>query len=406
MPPSSNASLSEWLQYIEAIHPSEIDLGLDRLTSVFNQLISVDSVPFVFTVAGTNGKGTTTGLLSALSGAAGQAVGWYSSPHLQKFNERVRINQQPVSDTELARAFAAVEAARGSVSLSYFEYTTLAAFYIFAQQNLDVWVLEIGLGGRLDAVNVVEPDISIVTNIGLDHQAFLGNDLTSIAHEKLGIARSQKPLVTGSSTIPQEALEGARAKGAQIYYYGDTHEWNGRQLRWGGASLSQPELKIPGANAAAALQAFSLSPFSLDQESVLKCLARSVLPGRLQELEYKGRKIVLDVGHNPHAGAFIAAQLATESYHVLIGMLEDKDAQKFVQALRPITSTVACLSLAVPRGRSAQVLASELQSETVMACFSNFNEAIRYYDDNYPGENLLIGGSFYTVCAALEGLET
>jgi dihydrofolate synthase/folylpolyglutamate synthase len=404
---SANSSLEEWLRHVEAIHPTEIELGLERLKIVSDRLLDSASVPFVFTVAGTNGKGTTTAALSALSEKAGLRVGWYSSPHLLRFNERVRINQEPVTDTLLANAFHAVEQARGPVSLSYFEFTTLAAFWLFAKENLDVWVLEIGLGGRLDAVNVIDPDIAVVTNIGLDHQDFLGSDLEGIAREKLGIARAGKPLVLGSSDIAEVAVQEAVARGAELYRYGDSHGLKQTGIFSALGLVSSENIRIPLRNASAALQAFALSGFRLSAEAAQSSLEAIAMPGRLQSHEYRGTPILLDVGHNPHAAKYLATQLGNQSYHLIIGMLNDKDAEGFVATLLPVAASISFVSLSVPRGLTASELAYKTESITApLALYSTISEAITSHVERSPNEPLFIGGSFYTVCDALTYLES
>lgn len=405
MLPPSDSSLGAWLRYIETLHHQDIELGLERLQQVKQRFIAPEQVPFVFTVAGTNGKGTTTALLSALCQQADARVGWYSSPHLLQFNERIRINNIPVTDQQLVSAFQRVETVRGQVPLTYFEYTTLAAFVIFIEADLDAWVLEVGLGGRLDAVNSIAPNIAVVTNIALDHQQYLGDDLPAIAREKFAIARTGRPLVTGSPDIPAAALAEAVAAGAKPYPYGDSHYAVDDRLCWQRREISAPRLPLPAANAATALQAFALSPFKLVQEEILHCLRRNLLPGRLQQLEVTGRKVILDVGHNPHAGDYIASQLAADSYHLVLGMLTDKDCRGFAAALAPIARTFSTLSLEAPRGLTAAALAERLQ-RPVERQFFDFSGVFDYFDTHYPGENLFIGGSFYTVLHALNGLET
>lgn len=404
---SANNSLEEWLRYIEAIHPTEIDLGLDRLQQVATSLLDFSKIPFVFTVAGTNGKGTTTAALAALSVKAGLKVGWYTSPHLIHFNERVRVNQQPVTDAELVSAFDAVEKARGNVSLSYFEYTTLAAFWVFAQSDLDVWVLEIGLGGRLDAVNIIDPDVAVVTNIGLDHQNFLGSDLTEIAREKLGIARPNKPLVLGSVEIAEIAILEAKKKGALVHRYGDSHSAESRHLISGLGPVAIEGIRIPLQNASTALQAFALAGFQLDPDGAHEALASISMPGRLQEMEFKGSSLVLDVGHNPHAASYIASQLAGQAHHLIIGMLSDKDAVGFIEALLPLAASISFISLNVPRGLTAAELAEKTKHIVAAAgTYSSIAEAIESVVGHSSGEPLFIGGSFYTVCDALMFLES
>jgi len=406
MCPSTKASLNEWLRYIEAIHPQEIELGLSRLKCVADRLLSsTPPNPFVFTVAGTNGKGTTTAALNALGLAAGKKVGWYSSPHLFKFNERIRLNDQCVSDQSLVEALVQVEEARKDVSLSYFEYTTLAAFRLFEQANLDIWVLEIGLGGRLDAVNIIEPDVAVITNIGLDHQGFLGSDLQSIGREKAGICRKGKPVVLGSSVLPESVLHMIDEVSANAYSYGQSHSVDGKTLNWGRDSMPAEGIRIPLVNATSALQAFSLSPFSISSETALAALKSINMKGRLQKVISNNREIILDVGHNPHAAEYISQQLSGTKFHLILGMLADKDVTGVVDALSDIALSVNFVSLNVPRGLSSEELQSRAGNDQSRA-FASIASVIEFLDRESPLEPLFIGGSFYTVCDALACLES
>ena len=404
MHPSIDSTLAQWLSYIESIHPVEIELGLQRLQTVAHKLGLGHKSAVVFTVAGTNGKGTTTAVLSALAQAAGKSVGWYTSPHLLQFNERIRINSQPISDQELVCAFNEIEKIRGDITLSYFEYTSLAAFYLFQQQSLDVWVLEVGLGGRLDAVNIIEPDVAVVTNIGLDHQGFLGDTVDEIAKEKAGIARSGKPLVLGSVDIPSSLFDVCESIGAPVYRFGANHVSQDNVLRWQARTVVNTNLTIPNANAVTAIQAFELAGFSMENIDVAAVLAKIEVAGRLQRVLHKGQPIVLDVGHNPHAGRYICEQLDGQRFHVLLGMLSDKDALGFVGAVKSITKSLNFVDLAVPRGLSAAEMALKI-GKTESKQFGAVGEFIENMVLAFPGEPLFIGGSFYTVCHALKYLE-
>jgi len=404
MRPSIKSSLGQWLSYIESIHPTEIELGLQRLQAVADKLGLLQHTSIVFTVAGTNGKGTTTAVLAAMAQAAGKTVGWYTSPHLMLFNERIRINNQTVIDQELINAFDVIENARGDISLSYFEYTSLAAFYIFKQHELDVWVLEVGLGGRLDAVNIIEPDVCVVTNIGLDHQGFLGNTLSEIAKEKAGIARPHKPMVLGSDNIPDSLFDVCHQVGAVVYRYGDSHNSKGHVVTWSQGSVANLNGSVPHANAASAIQAFSLAGYSLDESTIEQVLKNIQMPGRLQRVAHQGRDIILDVGHNPHAACYISSQLAGDKFHLLIGMLSDKEANGFIESLAPIIKSLSLVSLSVPRGLTGQQLMEKLSWADV-DLYSDVGSFIEHMNQAHPGEPLFIGGSFYTVCSALKYLE-
>ncbi|MFQ3282987.1 bifunctional folylpolyglutamate synthase/dihydrofolate synthase, partial [Reinekea sp.] len=283
MLPSVNSSLDEWLAYIESIHPTEIELGLQRLTMVADRLLQRQTKPpIIFTVAGTNGKGTTTAALSALACEAGFKTGWYSSPHLFVFNERIRINGVAVNDQQLVDAFAAIERVRGDISLSYFEYTTLAAIWLFIAEQVDVWVLEVGLGGRLDAVNVFDADVAVVTTIGIDHESFLGSDIDVIGYEKAGICRANKPVILGSDAMPQGLFNEIERRGAHLHRFNDHHGVKSRVLFWHDGQLSTEGISIPHDNAATALQAFALSGINISTVNAQRALMSIRMPGRMQ----------------------------------------------------------------------------------------------------------------------------
>ncbi|MBU2862694.1 bifunctional tetrahydrofolate synthase/dihydrofolate synthase [Reinekea forsetii] len=405
MHPSINDALEDWLAYIESIHPSEIELGLQRVSAVAQKLLSKNEYkPTVFTVAGTNGKGTTTAALSALACEAGLETGWYSSPHLFEFNERIRINGKPVSNQRIVEALHAIEIGRGDISLSYFEYTTLAALWLFDQAKLKVWVLEVGLGGRLDAVNIVDADVAVITTIGIDHEAFLGSDTNVIGYEKAGICRPEKPAVLGSANLPQGLYDEVANRSAIEYRFGEQHGVKEATVFWQGGQIDAGQIRIPHDNAASACQAFYLSGIQLSTDAVQHALEGIQMPGRMQKVNWQGHEIIVDVGHNPHAGAYIAKQLGSQKVNVLLGMLADKDVHGFVQALAPVSKQMHAVSLAVPRGLSAQELVARTDYP-FESTFDSMAQAIRELIQTMPDTPLFIGGSFYTVCDALTFLE-
>lgn len=407
--PPESAVLEDWLAWLEHLHSQEIDLGLDRLLDVAARLhlpltLSKRSPgPYVFTVAGTNGKGSTCAALQSLSLEAGLEVGLYSSPHLLRFNERVLINGQEVEDEQLVAAFRRIESVRQGVSLTYFEYTTLAALLIFTEAELDVWVLEVGLGGRLDAVNLVDANCAILTTVGLDHQSFLGDNLEQIGFEKAGVFRGGQPAVLGSAPLPESVEQQARTVGAELQPYGVTHGVEGGQLFWGdGQRLSIAELTatVPLANQATAAQAFSRSPFALPAPGVLRALNRVAVAGRCQRLTWQGRHLVLDVGHNPHAAQYLAEYLGGQQWHLILGMLADKDVPGVVSALQPLAKDIALVTLDVPRGLSAQTL----QQRATLAdaqCYDSMSQALAAVCATEDDAPVLVCGSFYTVAAVL-----
>jgi len=410
--PPEGSSLSLWLDYLEHLHGQAIDMGLDRVRQVADRLklplvSSQRHHPFVFTAAGTNGKGSTCATLHQLALAADLSVGLYTSPHLHRFNERVVINDDPVADAELIQAFEQVEAARADVSLTYFEFTTLAAFVLFDAADLDVWVLEIGLGGRLDAVNLVDADISILTTVDRDHQAFLGDDIEQIGREKAGVFRADQPAVLGSDELPISVQETALSVGARLYPFGTEHGADDAGIWWRGGRLPENRLlaSVPRANQASALQAFALSPFELSLSKIEAAINAVVLPGRLQSLNIDGRRLVLDVGHNPHAARYLAQQLAGESWSVVLGMLADKDVEVVSQSLKPIVGRWYLAGLAVPRGLSAESLAARATAG-VGQCYYSVAAAIEAALEDPAGRPVLVCGSFYTVAEALDVLVT
>jgi dihydrofolate synthase/folylpolyglutamate synthase len=316
----------------------------------------------------------------------------------------VRVNGNDISDEKLAEAFHAVNVARKDITLSYFEFTTLAAFWVFAQLNLDVWVLEVGLGGRLDAVNIIDPDIAVITNVGLDHQGFLGDTLEEIGLEKSGICRKNKALVLGSDSFPPRVREFQLATGAHVYDFNTIHGVTQDSVYWQDGSISVEFIGIPYPNAAAALQAFELSPFDITHQQIQQAFADIKMAGRMQLFVRNGRKITVDVGHNPHAANYISSQLSREKHHLVLGMLGDKDPKAFLKELESNVLSVNTISLDVPRGLSASELAERLDTSGVRA-FTSLAQCFNHLDQHYPGEPLFIGGSFYTVCEALTFLE-
>ena len=310
--------LSQWLEYIQRQHPESIELGLDRVREVATRLGLGRPAAQVITVAGTNGKGSTVAFIEAIARAGGWKVGAYTSPHLLRYNERVRIEAEEVADDALVAAFAVVEAARVDTPLTYFEFGTLAALWLFQRASLDLVVLEVGLGGRLDAVNLVDADVAVVTTVDIDHTGWLGSDRESIGREKAGIARAWKPLVLGEVDPPSSVLRHAYAIGANAIRLGsdffhepvDAAHWRWREV---GAELRLPAPRLAAppqrANASTAIAALRALPRALPEAAFAQGVATATLPGRLQCLQRDGVEIVLDVAHNPQAARELAAWL-------------------------------------------------------------------------------------------------
>ncbi|HWK70403.1 bifunctional tetrahydrofolate synthase/dihydrofolate synthase [Pollutimonas sp. M17] len=372
--PSDTATLQEWLDYLESLHRTPIDLGLDRIRAVAEKLKL--ELPFVkITVGGTNGKGSTCAMLEAILLASGYKVGTYTSPHLIDFNERIRVNGDQAGDADIIRQFREIEDTRGDTTLSYFEYTTLAALMLFEQQKVDVAVLEVGLGGRLDAVNLVDTDCAIITSVDIDHTAYLGDTREKIGWEKAHIFRAGRPAICADPMPPQTILDHAGEIGADLWLFGKDFNYSGDRQQWayGGRSQRRSGLAYPslrGANqllnASAALAALeALRPrLVVPQQAVRIGLSQVSLPGRLQILPGTPT-IILDVAHNPHAAAALGQNLDNMGYfphtHAVVGMLNDKDIAGVIAKLAHRVDHWYCASLEGPRGTSGADLADAVR---------------------------------------------
>lgn len=413
----STRDLAGWLAHLEGLHPREIELGLDRVRAVFEALGRPRPARRVITVAGTNGKGSSVAFLEAILAAAGRRVGSYTSPHLWRYNERVRLAQRPVDDAALCRAFARVEQARGDISLSYFEFGTLAALDLFARADLEVAVLEVGLGGRLDAVNVVDADIALITAIDLDHTDWLGPDRDSIAREKAGISRATRPLICADPAPPAGLLQ--HGLGTPRWCAGtDFRIHEGRDGRWdfrstAGDWTALPPPALRGAhqyrNAAGALAALMQLPAGLrpDRAAVAQGLRAAHLPGRLDHRPGAVTQI-FDVAHNPASAQVLAAHLGdlpvTGIRRTILGILQDKDAAPMIAALGPHTDRWYVPDLPGPRGGRAAWVADAIRRrapDAIIQCFDHPADAYRAaLIDGRPGDRVLVTGSFLTVALA------
>ena len=413
--------LSGWLAYIEQQHPQTIALGLERVERVRDAMGLVPAVP-VITVAGTNGKGSTCAMLEATLSAAGYRVGLYTSPHLMRYNERVRIAGREADDAALVSAFARVEAARiektGNIQLTYFEFGTLAAVDLFLRSAVDVLVLEVGMGGRLDAVNVFDADCAIVTGIGLDHMDYLGATREAIGHEKAGIFRAGKPAVLADPAPPASVLTHAQAIGALLQcigrdfgYQAEGDQW----LFWGPAgrksALPYPALRgrIQLSNASAAFAALDTlqQRLPVSMRHLRRGLADVALRGRFQVLP--GRPVVvLDVGHNPQAAAVLSDNLSDMSPYAatwaVFGMLSDKDIAGVVSLLAKRVDQWMVCTLPPPRGAKAAELAQVLKRSGVDAVREFENPARAYAaacSEAAENDRIVVFGSFHTVADVL-----
>ena len=414
--PDAMSDLKTWLCYLEQLHPSSIELGLERVKSVAERLDLLQPAPYIFTVAGTNGKGTTCRTLEMILLAANKRVGVYSSPHLLRFTERVRINNQESTPSDTVKAFVAIEKARGDVSLTYFEYATLAALYQFKQAQLDIVILEVGLGGRLDATNIVDADIAIITTIGIDHVEYLGNTRESIGQEKAGIFKPKSIAVVGEPEIPSSILDVAHAINCPIFAV--NKDWSYQQidkLSWQfNSSIKQyknlPIPHVPLANAATAIAALSYSPFSITQKQIDSALEKTSLIGRFQIIQ-SSPTVIVDVAHNPHAASYLVKQiellkqqqLKVGKVRFVIGMLKDKDIKSTLSIFN--ADQWYCASLYGERGCNADILKQFLQEENVanIATFDSVYEAYqKAMQEAKEDDIIVICGSFHTVSAVLD----
>ena len=418
------ATLEAWLAYLETLHPKAIALGLDRVEAVRAKMGVRLDCPVV-TVTGTNGKGSTCAMLEAILRCAGYRTGLYTSPHLLRYNERVRIGGEPQDDAALLAAFHAVEDARGDVALTYFEYGTLAALHAFARAGLDAAILEVGLGGRLDAVNIVDADVAVVTTIDLDHMDYLGPTRADIAYEKAGIFRAARPVVCAELDPPATLIDHARAIAAPLMQIGRDFGYVAGDRQWrywgpGGDRYGLPNPALRGAyqlaNAAAALAVVGLlhDRLHVGAGASRDGLCAVSLPGRFQVLP--GRPaIVLDVAHNPHAARVLAATLGAMGYFpatiAVFGMLADKDVRGVIDAVKARIDTWFVASLPGPRGGAADAIRAELTRAGIAP------SAIRTFDDidsayaaargeADEADRIVVFGSFLTVAAALAAAST
>ena len=416
-------SLSQWLEYLENLHPSAIDMGLERSQSVLRQLGLGKLAERIVTVTGTNGKGSTCAFLASLFQVQGLRVGVYSSPHLLRYNERVQIAGQEVADEQLCEAFAAVEAARGDTSLTYFEMGTLAAFWLFERAGLDVVVLEVGLGGRLDAVNLVDADVAVITSIGVDHVDYLGNTRESVAYEKAGIMREGRPAVCGDLAAPSPLIERAQALRAPLLRRGQQFDLSIEPTCWSWRGIGSdgqpcelanlPLLDLPMDNAAVALQAYALcEDGSLDRAAICGALLNTRMTGRLdrRRLVWRGKPLtlMLDVAHNPHAAAYLANILDRDPAPRLavFGLLADKDLAGVIDPLINLFQSWAVAELHTSRARASESIAEGLRQHGAKAeVFVDIASALSAQCERaQPGTEIVLFGSFFCVAAALEWL--
>lgn len=423
MQPDHAQSLAGWLAWLERLHPATIELGLERVRRVAAALHAQPVFPILI-VGGTNGKGSTCAYLEAILTAAGYRTGLYTSPHLLRYNERVRVAGAEASDAELVRAFEAVEAARGDTSLTYFEFGTLAAMHHFMAAQVDVAILEVGLGGRLDAVNLWDADAAIVTSVDLDHQEYLGDTREAIGFEKAGIFRARRPAICADPAPPQRLVAHARAIGADLRCLGETFEfacdaagwrWQGRQTVWRDLPLPAMAGAYQLRNAAGALAVLEslASRLPVDPAAVRQGLARARVAGRFQTLA-QTPPLIVDVAHNPEAARALASALADSPVAgrtlAVVGMLADKDAAGVIDALKHSVDAWWVCTPDSPRARAAASLAQTLRdclpSAIVNLSGRPADALAAARSAAREGDRILAFGSFTTVAAVLDHAAT
>lgn len=401
--------LADWLSWQERLHPRSIALGLERVAAVAKRLQLTPPTIHTLTVAGTNGKGSSSTLLAEVYRAAGYSVGLYTSPHLHRYNERIAINGQCATDRELVRAFVAIEAARADTSLTYFEYGTLAALWLFREAGVQVQVLEVGLGGRLDAVNIVDADAALITSIGLDHQDWLGPDRESIGREKAGVFRRGRPAVCADPQPPAsiQSWAGLLQIGREFQFHPAADAWS-----WSGPRTHYKKLPLPalaGAhqlqNAAGVLALVEAMQgvLPVSETAIRSALVRVRLRGRFEQ---RGA-FIFDVAHNAEAAQALAAQLGRRRVVLVLGMLSDKPVEDFCRALAGSVDRALVCGLPGPRGLSAQDLYRRCQPFfTHCEMHDDIPAAVQHARAGLaPGQSVLVCGSFLTVAGAQEAVD-
>ncbi len=413
-------SLEQWLSYVEGINIKTIDMGLER-TELVRQKLELKPTCPVVTIAGTNGKGSVCAYLTAIYQAAGFKVGTLTSPHLLKFNERICINGHPVSDELIVRAFSAIEEARGETPLTYFEFNALAAVWVFAEQQVDVMVLETGLGGRLDAINVFDADCSVITNVDLDHIEYLGDTIEKVGFEKAGIFRAGKPAICGQIPPPQSVINHANDIKANLLILNTDFAATQKNEQWD-FSCEQTHYKnlplpaLRGAyqiqNAACALAAISClnEALPVTTEAIAQGLSMARNPGRFQIIAHKPT-VILDVGHNPHAARALAASLTqlpqVKKQVAVFSMLSDKDINEVLNICAPLFDYWYVSGLDLPRGMTTDQIEQKLRAHGIKNVRSFATVATAYQQalsEVQEDDRIIVFGSFHTVAEILDSL--
>lgn len=416
-------SLQGWLAWQESLHPLTIDLGLERAARVFRAL-NPDGIRLpTITVAGTNGKGSCISYLEAIYRAQGYRVGAYTSPHILKYNERIKIDGKPVSDELICEAFSRIESVRDDISLSYFEFGTLAALDIFRRSGLDIQLLEVGLGGRLDAVNIVSPDVALITSICIDHVDWLGETRESIGREKAGIFRAATPAIVGDPEPPASLAQVAADKQARLYCLGRDFGYEKRATGWdwfaGDRQLTQlPEPGLKGEhqfrNASSVILAVAemAETLPVSEASIRQGLEKVQLAGRFQLIN-DDVPVLLDVGHNPQAvrtlADYVAAMFPGRRIHAVFSMMKDKDIASVIDIMRPVIFDWFFAPLANPRAATESLMREIFAQSAVSNVFFGFNgfsDAFAAAKSRFQeGDLLLVFGSFFLVSDCLAEFE-
>lgn len=416
-------TLHEWLAWQESLHPSEIELGLERIAPVYKELTQSCLSPFTITVAGTNGKGSCVAFLEAILVAAGYRVGCYTSPHLLQYNERIRLQRKAVSDSMLCEEFALIDEARKSISLSYFEFGTLAALSIFSRSNLDIQILEVGLGGRLDAVNIIDADISLISSIGIDHTDWLGETREAIGYEKAGVFRCKKPAISGEPDLPDTVIQQAQSIHADLKIVGvdfdycvEKNSWN-----WWSANRRFDDLPLPSLegeqqfrNSAAVLAVIEQisNRFPVDEKTIRKGLVSTNIPGRLQWLDRK-QTILLDVAHNLESTQALAKYLKNRArkgrVFALFSIMADKDIEQILSCMEAVIDKWIWVPLHTSRAANkARIERAFTHCQMVKpdTHYKSLSEGLNAVQKEMGDEDyIVVFGSFYLVSEALANFE-
>lgn len=416
-------TLQQWLDWQEKLHFTAIELGLDRCRKVAERMHLLPMPCFVISVAGTNGKGSTAVMLDNILRAAGYRVGLYTSPHLLRYNERIQVNGHEIDDHDLCLAFERIDRARENISLTYFEFGTLAAMDIFRNSNIDIAVMEVGMGGRLDAVNMIDANVAIISTIDIDHEQWLGQDRESIGREKAGIFRPMRPAICADPEPPRAVAETAALVGANLLQSGVDFTFAPVDGGWSWRSglVRYNRLPVPGnhpyqiRNAAGVLMVLQAVAefFPVSQQILFECLRNFRLPGRFQYLSGQRVPCILDVAHNRQSAAVLAANIMalpdTGRNHLVLGMLKDKNHDTFIRALSPCVDSWYLCTLDNPRGASCHDLAGivePLATDVSVSLHDDVPAAITAAQiAARPGDRVIITGSFVTVGTAISCLQ-